>query len=542
MGNSASSSSKASHDESVDYGYLTPQGVYSGPRDWNESVVGRFIVERKLAPFYRPLEDYDESWDDDKILAARKEPPPSPTAEGDGQHPPRTDQASINSRHSHHHKRSTASKDPAINPEAVIYHGAVECPICFLFYPPNINRSRCCDQAICTECFVQIKRSEPTVTHLQSDPACCPYCVQEHFGVVYTPPPWRAGLGSEGSSLPPWPDTLQRTQSLPTSLGKQKRRKSFGPEDPDVVTIDHIRPDWEAKLQAVRAQAARRANRRIIMRQVGDRLIPVGVTSGRVHALPAELAGGEGQEIGNNGGSTGRRSRRRQQNEIANILGGMTGPDLEEVRSFLMVTGVGGCLRARARDQLMVMEAMRLSLLEHEAHQRREREAQAQNGGEGASNAPVDASEPAPLSASPTASPAEQTAPVVPAVAAASTSASPLPMSSLAPELEASTPPASVQGSSTPVQRVFPDTTPGPATPTTARAGLPPPVAPEMEGLSNGHLSSQPPIQRSNTALSTMTEDSIDEPGDSAEYGLLPSDSEESVVAREPLLRVADRT
>ena len=46
---------------------------------------------------------------------------------------------------------------------------------------------------------MQIKRSEPTVQHLQSDPACCPYCVQENFGAVYTPPPWRAGLGSEGS-------------------------------------------------------------------------------------------------------------------------------------------------------------------------------------------------------------------------------------------------------------------------------------------------------------------------------------------------------
>ena len=72
------------------------------------------------------------------------------------------------------------------------------------------------------------------------------------------------------------------------------------------------------------------------MRQVGDRLIPVGVTSGRVHALPAEL-GGEGAEAangGSGGGSTGRRSRRRQQNELQNLLGGMAGQDLEEVRSL----------------------------------------------------------------------------------------------------------------------------------------------------------------------------------------------------------------
>ena len=67
------------------------------------------------------------------------------------------------------------------------------------YYPPNINHSRCCDQAICTECFVQIKRVEPTTTHLVSEPAACPYCVQENFGIVYTPPPWRTGLGSEGA-------------------------------------------------------------------------------------------------------------------------------------------------------------------------------------------------------------------------------------------------------------------------------------------------------------------------------------------------------
>ena len=44
---------------------------------------------------------------------------------------------------------------------------------------------------------------------------------------------------------------------------------------------DQIRPDWEERLAAVKAAVARRANRRIIMRQVGDRLIPVGVTSSR---------------------------------------------------------------------------------------------------------------------------------------------------------------------------------------------------------------------------------------------------------------------
>lgn len=84
----------------------------------------------------------------------------------------------------------------------------------------------------------------------------------------------------------------------------------------------------------MRAAVQRRANRRIVMRQVGDRLIPVGITSGRVHALPAEEGSGETGE-GNGGNDRGsRRSRRRNQNaELNQYLGqmGLGGQDLEEV-------------------------------------------------------------------------------------------------------------------------------------------------------------------------------------------------------------------
>jgi len=186
---------------------------------------------------------------------------------------------------------------------------------------------------------------------LVSEPAACPYCVQENFGVVYTPPPWRTGLGCEGSNVP-WSDS-QRTTTSPDSSPPsthKRRQKSFGADSPEVTTTDQIRPDWEAKLESVRAAVARRANRRIIMRQVGDRLIPVGVTSGRVQVLSSEEAAAA------DGGTSGsRRSRRRhnQQNGAFEQYVGMAGQDLEE---------------------LMLMEAMRLSLLDHEEHQRKEAE------------------------------------------------------------------------------------------------------------------------------------------------------------------------
>ena len=82
------------------------------------------------------------------------------------------------------------------------------------------------------------------------------------------------------------------------------------------------------------------------MRQVGDRLIPVGVTSGRVHALPEGVVPGEQGEVpeGASEGRSSRRSRRRQQQqqELNNLLGsmGIGGQDLEEVCCFILVKRV----------------------------------------------------------------------------------------------------------------------------------------------------------------------------------------------------------
>jgi hypothetical protein len=136
MGNSTSSSSyRVHHEDTVDFGYLTPQGVYSGARDWKEDVVTQFIVDRKLAPFYRPLEDYDSSWDDDRILAARKEAPAPVEHEATG---PRSDSTSPANK-STHHKRPSVSKELPRNAEAAIYRDAIECPICFLVCLPPVS-------------------------------------------------------------------------------------------------------------------------------------------------------------------------------------------------------------------------------------------------------------------------------------------------------------------------------------------------------------------------------------------------------------------
>lgn len=92
-------------------------------------------------------------------------------------------------------------------------------PYLLLYYPKYLNITRCCVQPICTECFVQIKRSDPhppyddhdedgantpnstttpdsasvasnqtTEPLLVSEPAHCPYCMVTDFGVTFTPP------------------------------------------------------------------------------------------------------------------------------------------------------------------------------------------------------------------------------------------------------------------------------------------------------------------------------------------------------------------
>ncbi|VAI80725.1 unnamed protein product [Triticum turgidum subsp. durum] len=55
---------------------------------------------------------------------------------------------------------------------------AVECPICFHFYP-SLNRSKCCGKGICTECFLQLIPSKA------SRAVHCPFCKTAAYAVEY---------------------------------------------------------------------------------------------------------------------------------------------------------------------------------------------------------------------------------------------------------------------------------------------------------------------------------------------------------------------
>ena len=184
--------------------------------------------------------------------------------------------------------------DPYVNGqriEAYLYKDASECPICFLYYPPYLNKTRCCDQSICSECFVQIKRPDPhppehadptapvatnaeatDPEELISEPAGCPFCVQPEFGITYDPPAFRRGWtyvnhasthplankSSAMSSASSLNSAISGRLSSPTGSAR-RRAASIAANNPSVITTDRVRPDWHRKLAAARAHTARRS-------------------------------------------------------------------------------------------------------------------------------------------------------------------------------------------------------------------------------------------------------------------------------------------
>ena len=136
MGNASTKDIKA---DQIDGGGLVPSGIYTAPQDYDFRIVQRLILQRKLAPFYKGLEDCDDSEDahEEKLKLATSpgqhghstglksgststNTPPPPTSSGK-----RTSIGSTNGHASQGHGNNTPDLQR-------LYQGAVECPICFL--------------------------------------------------------------------------------------------------------------------------------------------------------------------------------------------------------------------------------------------------------------------------------------------------------------------------------------------------------------------------------------------------------------------------
>ena len=422
-------------------------------------------IERKIAPFWRGLNDFDDQWTEPQIIAAARGlpvPPPdeippddliprpvsagSPTPSAQNLHnltvPIGDRTQSVASEHSASNVGSslpspvsaqaprTSSpfkprgkalaavlggnsrngsktefvqreinlpRDPFINGqplEVFLYKDATECPICFLTYPPYLNHTRCCDQAICSECFVQIKRPDPHFPegHNENDPnhnpeesagllvseaACCPYCTQPDFGVTYDPPPFRRGLtyGISAPTVGSLNTAMSSTSSLnsgtpspalgsPLSTGSRRRTQSLSASSPNVILTDRIRPEWATKLQTARAHLARRAAAATALHTAAFLMNNTETRSsrgrfGRRHAGITIASAGASSGAANNDGDSGPGTPSQPGVETGPV--GFTGQELVANR------------RSRLEDleEMMFMEAIRLSLASEEERKRK---------------------------------------------------------------------------------------------------------------------------------------------------------------------------
>ncbi|KAG0277188.1 SNF1-interacting protein [Linnemannia exigua] len=208
------------------------------------------------------------------------------------------------------------------------------------YYPRNINRTRCCDKPMCTECFVQLKRLESAPTE---SPAC-PYCVEPHFGVIYSPALLPGGL--PGSPLPghmaatmtssPSSSSLDRGADSQSPSSPSTRRRSTSHKSPEVVAADDLRPDWNRRILAA------------VQRQPGSRRASTSSSvSNSTFALGRRLAAGR---QGSNSRRSNSSAAAQDYNGYLSAMRNM-GTDLEE---------------------LMIMEAMRQSLQDEEERLARE--------------------------------------------------------------------------------------------------------------------------------------------------------------------------
>lgn len=419
-------------------------------------------IERKLAPFWRGLNDWSESWAEHQLVAAARglpvpaadatpdldlmpRAPTKPRSESESHANlqnltvpmgPRTLSAasdrsgsgspatggparssspfkprakalaaalSVGSRNASSTdltpKESFLPHDPFVNGqplEVFLYKDASECPICFLSYPPYLNHTRCCDQPICSECFVQIKRADPHLPEhhpdgeardpnagldpedppemLISEPSACPYCQQPEFGVTYDPPPFRRGLSySSGaayntamsSSQSSLNSSLQPNSPTHSSQPNRRRTHSLSANAPNVITTDRVRPDWATKLASARAHQARRS-----------------AAATALHTAAFLMSGNEQRSIlrpsrfgrrntgGNGNATTGGSAPNESQSGLRDET---EGPEPGERGSSRNAGGRRN--RMDELEDMMFMEAVRLSLAAEEERKRKEEKA-----------------------------------------------------------------------------------------------------------------------------------------------------------------------
>ncbi|KAJ1959300.1 SNF1-interacting protein [Dispira parvispora] len=213
----------------VDGGFFEPVGVYAAEeQDFDRRVVRRLILDRKLAPFYQGAEDSEATPPTSSTANPVKSTQSAvvrnnttltlPAAPGRCSQPSPTQCQTYDQDSCRRSRTATHSPTLTTEEERTLLRRVCECPICFLYYPQNINYSRCCHHPICTECFVQFKRQEPILAP--------------------TRPPSQNSLARHDTSQ----FAYRRSTDETNQRQSRSRSRSLNHNDPGVVTSDDIRP------------------------------------------------------------------------------------------------------------------------------------------------------------------------------------------------------------------------------------------------------------------------------------------------------------
>ncbi|EOD52608.1 putative c2h2 zinc finger protein [Neofusicoccum parvum UCRNP2] len=70
---------RSMREEGVDGGYLVTLGTYTGPEDFSKQIVRQLMIERRLAPFWKGLNDHEDTWTEAQLVCvANDRPLPAP--------------------------------------------------------------------------------------------------------------------------------------------------------------------------------------------------------------------------------------------------------------------------------------------------------------------------------------------------------------------------------------------------------------------------------------------------------------------------------
>lgn len=208
---------------------------------------------------------------------------------------------------------------------------------------------------------------------LVSEPATCPYCQQDEFGVTYDPPAFRRGLTYANAGFGTPLDSPSISTSPPVSgsstsmsIPPRRRNASLSADAATVITTDRIRPDWATKLANARNHAARRAAAATALHTaaylMGDR------SAGDGRGLRSRF--GRARDSPTGSGSVTPADREARMQQLQSALADARSRDPQPNRS-------GRRIRMDDLEDMMMMEAIRLSLAEEEGRKKKEEKAAA---------------------------------------------------------------------------------------------------------------------------------------------------------------------